>query len=156
MRICKRKGIRTLVYHRVTHAHLSQIFSQPAQLQATWRRRDGPRFICVCTILTPQPTKALVLPVFYLNALQRHATNFQSGTRDGPLVMSRRTRHACALQSISSLQFFPPLQPITQGAGAKAPRWKMAGKLEPLKMEPLEVEEAEEGEGNKGLSQPGQ
>lgn len=109
MRICKRKGIRTLVYHRVTHAHLSQIFSQPAHLQATWRRRDGPRFICVCTILTPQPTKALVLPVFYLNALQRHATNFQSGMRDGPLViMSRRTRHACALQSISSLQFFPP------------------------------------------------
>lgn len=51
---------------------------------------------------------------------------------------------------------FFPLQPITQSAGAKAPRWKMAGKLEPLKMEPLEVEEAEEGEGNEGLSQPGQ
>ncbi|XP_032983962.1 synaptonemal complex central element protein 1-like [Rhinolophus ferrumequinum] len=42
--------------------------------------------------------------------------------------------------------FFSPLQPITQGAGAKAPRWKMSGKLEPLKMEPLEVEEAEEGQ----------
>lgn len=52
--------------------------------------------------------------------------------------------------------FFSPLQPITQGAGAKAPSWKMSGKLEPLKMEPLEVEEAEEGEGNEGLSQPGQ
>lgn len=158
MRICKRKGIRTLVYHRVTHAHLPQIFSQPAQLQATWRRRDGPSLICVCTILTPQPTKALVLPVFYLNELQRHASNCQSGARDGPLaVLRRRTRHACALQSISTGQcFFPPLQPITQGAGAKAPRWKMAGKLEPLKMEPLEVEEAEEDEGNEGLSQPGQ
>lgn len=156
MRICKRKGIRTLVYHRVTHAHLSQIFSQPAHLQATWRRRDGPRFICVCTILTPQPTKALVLPVFYLNALQRHATNFQSGMRDGPLViMSRRTRHACALQSISSLQFFLPSNRSPK-AQARKPHWKMAGKLEPLKTEPLEVEEAEEGEGNEGLSQPGQ
>lgn len=109
MRICKRKGIRTLVYHRVTHAHLSQIFSQPAQLQATWRR-DGPTFIRVCTILTPQPTKALVLPVFYLSELQRHATNCQSGARDRPLVtMSRRTRHACAQQSTSTLLcFFPP------------------------------------------------
>lgn len=95
--------------------------------------------------------------MFYLSELQRHATNCQSGARDRPLVtMSRRTRHACAQQSTSTLLCFFPLQPITQGAGAKAPRWKMAGKLEPLKVELLEVEEAEEGEGNEGLSQPGQ
>lgn len=44
---------------------------------------------------------------------------------------------------------FPLPQPIIQGASAKAPRWKMAGKLEPLKMEPLDGE-AEAGEGNEG------
>lgn len=109
------------------------------------------KFVCICTILTPQPTKILVLPLFYVNDLQTHATNCQSGTRGQPLVlMSRRSLHACALQNRSThRRVFP--RPIIQGAGAKAPHWKMAGKLEPLKMEPLEVE-AEEGEGNEGLS----
>lgn len=115
------------MYHRVTHGHLSQIFSQPAQLQATWRRRDGRRFICVGTILTPQPTKALVLPVFYLNALQSHATNCQSGPG----------RSACHHEQMDTARmrtaehFYPPvllpLQPITQSAGAKARVGKWRG-----------------------------
>lgn len=38
---------------------------------------------------------------------------------------------------------------MLQGVPVQASRWKMAGKLEPLKVEPLEVaEESEEAEGS--------
>lgn len=78
------------------------------------------------------------------------------GTARLPSCADAHGTHAHCRAFLPASVFFPPLQPVTQGAGAKAPRWKMAGKLEPLKMEPLEVEEAEEDEGNEGLSQPGQ
>lgn len=63
--------------------------------------------------------------------------------------------HACALQSLRPLRslfvfFFLTIR-RPRRSQAQTARWKMAAKLEPLKMEPSEVvEEAEEAEGREG------